>query len=99
LTSPTWLNNVAPPGADRRPRAVPGPHPECRLCPRLAAFREANRKAFPGWHSAPVASLEHRKLCEEPGCEAYFTKPVSARAFLEAVQDWSAREHPERRLG
>jgi uracil-DNA glycosylase family 4 len=48
---------VAPPGADRRPRALPGPHRECRLCPRLAAFREANRKAFPGWHNGPVASF------------------------------------------
>jgi uracil-DNA glycosylase family 4 len=27
------------------------------LCPRLAAFRAANRAAFPSWHNAPVASF------------------------------------------
>jgi DNA-binding response OmpR family regulator len=43
-----------------------------------------------------LASLEHKTLCEELGCDAYFTKPVSARAFLEAVQDSFARERPER---
>ena len=34
----------------------PEPSPDCPLCPRLAAFREANRAAFPGWHNAPVPS-------------------------------------------
>lgn len=33
------------------------PGPDCPLCPRLAAFRAANRKAFPDWHNAPVASF------------------------------------------
>jgi uracil-DNA glycosylase family 4 len=33
------------------------PHPDCQLCPRLAAFRAANRRAFPDWHNAPVASF------------------------------------------
>jgi uracil-DNA glycosylase family 4 len=31
------------------------PHPDCQLCPRLAAFRVANRRVFPDWHNAPVA--------------------------------------------
>ena len=36
------------------------PH-DCQLCPRLAAFRQANfqanRGTNPGWHNAPVASF------------------------------------------
>jgi uracil-DNA glycosylase len=39
---------------DRRSCA---PSADCQLCPRLAAFRTANRRAFPGWHNAPVASF------------------------------------------
>ncbi len=38
---------------------------DCRLCPRLAAFRDANRARYPGFHNAPVASfgpLEARLL-------------------------------------
>jgi uracil-DNA glycosylase len=31
------------------------PH-DCPLCPRLAAFRTANRDKFPGWWNAPVPS-------------------------------------------
>lgn len=41
------------------------PSEDCPLCPRLAAFRHANRAAFPGWHNAPVPSfgdLEARLL-------------------------------------
>ncbi len=34
----------------------PAPDRDCPLCPRLAAFRDQNRKAFPGWHNAPVPS-------------------------------------------
>jgi uracil-DNA glycosylase family 4 len=33
------------------------PTPDCALCPRLAAFRAANRKAEPDWHNAPVPSF------------------------------------------
>ncbi len=33
------------------------PDRECALCPRLAEFRAANRKAFPDWHNAPVAAF------------------------------------------
>jgi uracil-DNA glycosylase family 4 len=31
-----------------------GPSRDCPDCPRLAAFREANRVRFPDWHNAPV---------------------------------------------
>jgi uracil-DNA glycosylase family 4 len=34
---------------------VPGR--DCPLCPRLAAFRRANRAQFPDWHNAPVPSF------------------------------------------
>jgi uracil-DNA glycosylase family 4 len=34
-----------------------GPAADCPLCPRLAAFRLANRAAKPGWHNAPVPSF------------------------------------------
>jgi len=30
------------------------PSHDCRLCPRLAAFRDDNRAAHPGWFNAPV---------------------------------------------
>lgn len=33
------------------------PAPECPLCPRLVAFRQANRAANPGWHNAPVPAF------------------------------------------
>jgi uracil-DNA glycosylase family 4 len=33
------------------------PPPDCPLCPRLAAFRADNRKVFPDFHNAPVASF------------------------------------------
>jgi len=33
------------------------PEPDCALCPRLAAFRAANRTQFAGWHNAPVPSF------------------------------------------
>ena len=33
------------------------PPADCQLCPRLAAFRAANQRAFPDWHNAPVASF------------------------------------------
>jgi len=33
------------------------PSNACPLCPRLVEFRERNRKAFPGWHNAPVPSF------------------------------------------
>ena len=33
------------------------PPPDCTLCPRLAAFRAANREAYPDFHNAPVSSF------------------------------------------
>jgi uracil-DNA glycosylase len=35
----------------------PAPDNECGLCPRLVAFRQANRLALPGGHNAPVPSF------------------------------------------
>src|SRR5579863_9382314 len=34
-----------------------GPAADCALCPRLAAFRAANRAALPSFHNAPVAAF------------------------------------------
>lgn len=43
-------------GAERRGAlAVPG-H-DCDLCPRLAAFRQRNRAAFPAYHNGPVPAF------------------------------------------
>jgi uracil-DNA glycosylase family 4 len=41
------------------PRTTPpdAPDADCTLCPRLAAFRAANREAYPDWHNAPVPSV------------------------------------------
>jgi len=37
------------------PARLPG-H-DCPVCPRLVAFRQANRTVEPGWHNAPVPSF------------------------------------------
>ncbi len=37
--------------------AARGPAPDCPLCPRLAAFRAANRAALPAYFNAPVPSF------------------------------------------
>ncbi len=34
-----------------------GPPRDCRKCPRLATFRDDNRRAYPSWSNAPVASF------------------------------------------
>ncbi len=42
------------------PSALPSalcPAADCALCPRLAAYRDANRAANPDWHNAPVPSF------------------------------------------
>ncbi|MEE8393339.1 MAG: uracil-DNA glycosylase [Rhodospirillales bacterium] len=41
------------------PADVLSPGPDCRLCPRLAGLRKANREAYPDWHNAPVPSFGH----------------------------------------
>nr|WP_294547569.1 uracil-DNA glycosylase [uncultured Rhodopila sp.] len=33
------------------------PAPDCRLCPRLAEYRDANRAANPAWHNGAVPSF------------------------------------------
>ena len=38
------------------PRAGVAP-PDCRLCPRLADYRQSNQAANPGWFNAPVPSF------------------------------------------
>lgn len=37
--------------------ACNAPEQECAHCPRLVAFRQANRTLFPAWHNAPVPSF------------------------------------------
>lgn len=37
--------------------AVLAPHRDCPICPRLAAFRTAQRQAHPDWFNAPVPSF------------------------------------------
>jgi uracil-DNA glycosylase family 4 len=39
------------------PRDIEAPPPDCRMCPRLAAYRDANQAANPGWFNAPVPSF------------------------------------------
>ena len=36
------------------------PSPDCRLCPRLGAFRDGNRAQYPDFHNAPVPSFGGR---------------------------------------
>lgn len=38
-------------------QATAEPGRDCPLCPRLVAFREANRATFPDWFNAPVPSF------------------------------------------
>ncbi len=37
--------------------AIDAPSHDCRLCPRLAAYRDANRAANPDWFNGPVPSF------------------------------------------
>lgn len=37
--------------------AFQGPPKNCKLCPRLAEFRDANRKQFPDWHNGAVPAF------------------------------------------
>jgi uracil-DNA glycosylase family 4 len=41
--------------------SVEQPGRDCPLCPRLQAFREENRRAFPEFHNAPVPSFAGRE--------------------------------------
>lgn len=40
-----------------QPAAIASPAPDCALCPRLVAYRHANRTAHPAWFNAPVPSF------------------------------------------
>jgi uracil-DNA glycosylase family 4 len=42
------------------PQVAPEAPRECELCPRLVAFRAANRAADPEWHNGAVASFGSR---------------------------------------
>jgi len=50
----------------KSPAAVAeGPAKDCRLCPRLADFRDTNRHKFPDWHNgavSPFGGLDARLL-------------------------------------
>jgi uracil-DNA glycosylase family 4 len=37
--------------------AIAAPPPDCPLCPRLAAYRRANRQTHPAWFNSPVPSF------------------------------------------
>ena len=39
------------------PAGIAAPPRDCSLCPRLAAYRQANRGANPDWFNAPVPSF------------------------------------------
>jgi uracil-DNA glycosylase family 4 len=41
-------------------QAVAAPPADCAICPRLKAFRDGNRTAFPGWFHAPVPGFGPR---------------------------------------
>jgi uracil-DNA glycosylase family 4 len=43
--------------SDAGAAAGAAPAADCALCPRLAAYRQANRTANPGWFNAPVPSF------------------------------------------
>ncbi|MGV7215883.1 uracil-DNA glycosylase [Bradyrhizobium sp. UFLA05-112] len=49
----TTSTSEAPRLSRQAPTVVPDR--DCPLCPRLVAFREANRTREPSWHNAPVA--------------------------------------------
>jgi len=44
-------------GSGPGPGGIETPPPDCALCPRLAAYRAANRSANPDWFNAPVPSF------------------------------------------
>src|SRR5262245_57299947 len=44
-------------------RAAEAPH-DCVQCPRLAAFRAANRSQEPTWHNGPVPSFGQENASE-----------------------------------
>ncbi|MDR3469298.1 MAG: uracil-DNA glycosylase [Xanthobacteraceae bacterium] len=53
---PAAVSDTLPPAATDSP----GPERNCRLCPRLAAFRDTNRLREPSWFNAPVPPFGDR---------------------------------------
>ncbi len=51
------LPGLMPPMIRTETSAIAAPVRDCPLCPRLAAFRQANRTANPDWFNAPVPSF------------------------------------------
>jgi uracil-DNA glycosylase family 4 len=49
--------DLPPPPPQSSPPAVAAPPRECPACPRLVAYREANRAANPDWFNGPVPSF------------------------------------------
>ena len=63
--TPTGADSLADRVAGEGGAAPSVPGGDCRLCPRLAAFRDDNRRAEPTWFNAPVptfGSLDARVL-------------------------------------
>ncbi len=50
-------SRLAGPVTLRDPLLAVGPGRDCGLCPRLAAYRDENRRAYPEFVNAPVASF------------------------------------------
>ncbi|HEY2133069.1 MAG TPA: uracil-DNA glycosylase [Acetobacteraceae bacterium] len=49
--------DLPPPPPQSSPPAVAAPPRDCPACPRLVAYREANRAANPDWFNGPVPSF------------------------------------------
>lgn len=49
--------SLSPDGGPPGRQSADGPPPDCRLCDRLAGFRDRNCEKFPDFHNAPVASF------------------------------------------
>src|SRR3546814_13656486 len=57
------------------------PDRDCPHCPRLAAFRHANRAAFPAFHNAPVSSFGSVDRSEEHTSELQSLMRISYAVF------------------
>jgi uracil-DNA glycosylase family 4 len=54
---PASQAGASPAIAAGMPRMADAPAADCQICPRLADFRAANRRAYPDWFNAPVPSF------------------------------------------
>ena len=48
---------IRPPTSGKTVAAAPDPSPDCQLCPRLVAFRQATRAEHSDWFNAPVPTF------------------------------------------